>query len=700
MSVYHQSKSRVIQIIFVVIFAIITGQLVNLQIFSSKYRIMADNNAIYRKVIYPDRGIIFDRKQRAILENTIMYDLMVIPSDAKATDKIELCKLLNIDTAEYRKRIVTAIIKNTSVKSSVFEPLLSPELYAKLNENIYKFPGFILQERSIRNYPYNTAAAILGYLGEVDTAFLRKYRGEGYEMGDYTGLNGLERTYEKVLMGQRGIKRFIRDNRGRLQGSFEKGAFDTTAIAGRNLYTSIDIEVQQLAEKLLQNKIGSAVAINPKTGSVIAMATSPSYNPNSLIGSSRRRNFGKFLLDTARPLLNRAIKGQYPPGSTFKPLGGLVALDEGLITPTYGFNCFGAYVNCGKPVRCTHAGGGHASDLRRAIAYSCNSYFVHVFRMAVDNPAYANPQQGYLKWKEYMNTFGLGVPLGIDLPGEAKASIPDTSRYNKDFGGFARWKSCNILTLGIGQDRMTATPLQLANLMCIIANRGYYYTPHIVDSIENETIDDTAYLAKYRLKHEVTHVADSTYKIIQDGMEDVTIYGTASFLKVPGHKYCAKTGTAQNPHGKNHAVFTAFAPKDNPTIAISVVVENSGYGGTWAGPVATLLMEKYLNDTLTTASAKRAEEFSTIDLIPAAIKKWYYRKDSIRAVKEREKEKEMEQRHDIETDTTNNIKTTFDPEAEPNRKSDDDKRENNMIKQTPMLNNTNDKKKKKDSTLP
>lgn len=681
----------------VAVFAIITGQLIHLQIFSTKYRIMADNNAIFRKVIYPDRGIIFDRKHRAILENTIMYDLMVIPSNAKNIDKEALCKLLKIDTTEYRKRIVTAIIKNTSVKSSVFEPLLSPELYARLNENIYKFPGFMLQERSIRSYPYNTAAAILGYLGEVDTAFLRKYKSEGYEMGDYTGLNGLERTYEKVLMGQRGIKRFLRDNRGRIQGSFEKGAFDTVAIAGRNLYTSIDIEVQQLAEKLLQNKIGSAVAINPKTGSIIAMATSPSYNPNTLIGSERRKNFGRLLLDTARPLLNRAIKGQYPPGSTFKPLGGLVALDEGLITPSYGFNCFGAYVNCGKAVRCTHAGGGHAANLRKAIAYSCNSYFVHVFRMAVDNPLYANPQKGYLKWKNYMNTFGLGVPLGIDLPGEVKASIPDTSRYNKDFGGFARWNSCNILTLGIGQDRMTATPLQLANLMCIIANKGYYYTPHIVDSIENETIEDTAYLTKYRTKHDVTHVADSIYQTIQDGMEDVTIYGTASFLKVPGHSYCAKTGTAQNPHGKNHAVFTAFAPKNNPKIAVAVVVENSGYGGTWAGPVATLLMEKYLNDTLSTASAKKAEDFSKINLIPEAIKRWYHRKDSIRVAREREKEKEMEKTHEIEADSIVNTKTTFDPEAEPNRKNDDNKNEQqNIIKQPPMLNNQqNDKKKKK-----
>ncbi len=656
---------------------------------------MADNNAIYRKVLYPDRGIIFDIKKRAILENTIMFDLVVTPSEAKAVDTFTLCKLLQIDTAEYKKRILDARFKNTSVKPSVFEALLNPETYAKLNENMYRFPGFVLQERSVRSYPYNTAAAVLGYLGEVDTSFLRRHKEEGYEMGDYTGLNGLERTYEKVLMGQRGIKRFIRDNKSRIQGSYENGLFDTLPIAGRNLYTSIDIEVQQLAEKLLQNKIGSAVAINPKTGSVIAMVSSPSYNPNSLTGSERRKNFGRMLMDTARPLLNRAIKGQYPPGSTFKPLGGLVALDEGLITPSYGFACGGAYYNCGKAVKCTHAGGGHAANLRLALANSCNSYFTHIFRMAVDNPNYSNPQAGYLKWREYMNAFGLGVPLGVDLPGEVKASIPDTGRYNRDFGGFARWKSCNILTLGIGQDRMTATPLQLANLMCIIANKGYYYTPHFVDSIENEEIEDTVYLSKFRRKHEVTHIADSVYQAINDGLEDVTIYGTAARINIPGVKYCAKTGTAQNPHGKNHAVFTAFAPKDNPTIAVAVVVENSGYGGTWAGPVAAYMIEKYLNDTLTTENAKKVEAFSKVDLIPAAIKNWYYRKDSLRVVREREKE--LIEKQEAEADSATYVKTTFDPEAEPNKKGSGD---NDSIPQkSPMLVPT-EKKKKKDSTNP
>lgn len=696
MSAYNQSRSRVIKTIIIVVFVIIAGQLINLQLFSAKYRIMADNNAIFRKVIYPDRGIIFDRKKRPLLENTTTFDLMVTPNEIRGTDTLTLCKILGIDTAEFRKRILNAAFKNTWVKPSVFEPMLSPEVQAKINENLYKFNGFVLQERSVRSYPYNTAAAFLGYIGEVDTAFLRKYKDDGYEMGDYTGLNGLERTYEKVLMGQRGIKRFLRDNKGRIQNSYENGMFDTAAIAGRNLYTSVDVEVQQLAEKLLQNKIGSAVAINPKTGSIIAMASSPSYNPNILTGSQRRKNFGRMLLDTARPLFNRAIKGQYPPGSTFKPLGGLVALDEKLITPSFGYPCYGVYVACGKPVKCTHSGGGHSSDLRRAIAYSCNSYFIQVFRMAVDNPAYANPQQGYLQWKKYMNEFGLGTQLGIDLPGELKAYIPDTSRYNKDFGGFARWKSCNILTLGIGQDRMLATPLQMANLMCIIANKGYYYTPHFVDSIENETIEDTVYLSKYRKKHEVTHIADSIYKVIHDGMEDVTIYGTAGRLKIPGHTYCAKTGTAQNPHGDNHALFTAFAPKDNPKIAVAVVVENSGFGGTWAGPVAVLMMEKYLNDTLTKASEKRVEEFSKIDKIPKAIKRWYYKRDSIAMAKERAAE--IEEMRDNTIDSTNNSKTEFDPEAEPIRKNES--RDKAELNKQPIILNTESKRKKKDTTKP
>jgi penicillin-binding protein 2 len=566
---YNSNRARIIQIIIGVIFSLIILQLIGLQIFSSKYVLAANNNAIFRRIIYPDRGIIFDRKKRALLENTISYDLVVIPNEAKGVDTATLCDILKISKEEYAKRMIEVIVKNSRVKLGIFEPFLSTEEYAQLTENLYRFPGFSLSERSIRNYPYNTAAHVLGYVAEVDQKFLEKHEADGYEMGDYAGMTGLEKQYETVLMGQRGVKRFLRDNKGKIQGPFEKGQFDTVAIAGRNLYTSMDVEVQQLAEKLLQHKIGSAVAINPKTGSIIAMASSPGYNPNLLTGNQRRKTIGRLLTDTARPIYNRAIKGQYPPGSTFKPMGALIALDEGLITPSFGYNCFGLYTACGDPRKCEHHNAGHAANLQLALAYSCNSYFLQVFRMAIDNPKYHNAKLGYLKWKEYVNSFGLGRKLGIDLPSENRASIPDTAQYNKDFGGAKYWNSCYMLTLGIGQDRMTATPLQLANTMAFIANEGYYYTPHFVDSVEEEDDTDKEVLAKYRTKQAVTKIPKAYFDIIKEGMHDVTVFGTAAFIKVPGHEFCAKTGTAQNPHGKNHSLFVCFAPKDNPKIAIA-----------------------------------------------------------------------------------------------------------------------------------
>ncbi|MCX6212580.1 MAG: penicillin-binding protein 2 [Bacteroidetes bacterium] len=622
---YNSNRGRIIQIIIGIVFAFIIVQLISLQIFSSKYVLAANNNAIFRKIIYPDRGIIFDRKKRALLENTISYDLVVIPNEARGVDTATLCAILKIDKEAYAKRMIEVIIKNSRVKLGIFEPFLSSEVYAQITENLYRFPGFSLSERSIRNYPYNTAAHVLGYVAEVDTKFLEKHAEEGYEMGDYAGMTGLEKQYESILMGQRGVKRYLRDNKGKIQGAFEKGQFDTMAIAGRNLYTSMDVEVQQLAEKLLQHKIGSVVALNPKTGSVIAMASSPGYNPNLLTGNQRRKTIGRLLTDTARPIYNRAIKGQYPPGSTFKPLGALIALDEGLITPSFGYNCFGLYTSCGDPRKCEHHNAGHAANLQLALANSCNSYFLQVFRMAIDNPKYHDAKKGYLKWKQYMNSFGLGRKLGIDLPSENRASIPDTSQYNRDFGGAKYWNSCYMLTLGIGQDRMTATPLQLANAMAFIANKGYYYTPHFIDSVEEEDELDKELLAKFRVKQEVTKIPTQYFDVIKDGMHDVTVYGTAAFIKVPGHEFCAKTGTAQNPHGKNHSLFVCFAPKDNPKIAVAVIVENAGFGATWAGPIAGLVMEKYLNDTLTKESKTKVDYLSNVDLMPSAIKDWYIR---------------------------------------------------------------------------
>jgi penicillin-binding protein 2 len=639
MPVFNQSRSRIVKLIFTVAFLVILAQLFNLQVISGKYRKLAMDNAVYPKIVYPERGIIFDRKGKAILNNSIMYDMMVTPAEIRGIDTLEFCRMMEIDTAEFNRRILDARFKNTAVRPSIFEDLLTPELQVRFEENSWKFPGFVLVQRPVRVYPFNAAAHILGYIAEVNPKQIENSE-SFYRMGDYVGQTGLESIYEKVLMGQRGVQYLIKDNKNRLVGSYEKGEFDTAAIAGRGLRTFIDIELQQLAEKLMTNKVGSVVALDPKTGGILAMTSGPNFNPNELTGPHKNKNYTRLVLDVSAPLLNRAIKGQYPPGSTFKPLGALIALDEGVINADYGFPCGGRYHGCGigKPA-CTHSGGGHAATLRLSIANSCNSYYAHVYRLTVDNPKYKNVKDGYQKWHDYMNAFGLGVRLGIDLPSEDRGNIPDTAVYNREYRN--QWNSCTNLTLGIGQDKMLATPLQLANAMCIVANKGYYYTPHFVDKIEGETEEDTALLNKYRKKHEVlTNISDLDYNEVIDGMQDVVESGTARIAKIPGIDICAKTGTAENftfLDGKklklpDNSMFVCFAPKENPKIALAVTVENAGFGATWAGPIARILMEKYLNDTIQEKSKADVERISKTDLMP----KYYIRKqyitDSLRAV--------------------------------------------------------------------
>ena len=638
MPVFNQSRSRIIKLIFAVAFLVILAQLLNLQVVSDKYRKLAMDNAVFPKIVYPERGIIFDRKGKAILNNAIMYDMMVTPAEIKGIDTLEFCRMMEIDTAEFNRRILDAKFKNTAVRPSIFEDLLTPEMQVRFEENSWKFPGFVLVQRPVRVYPYNAAAHILGYIAEVSPKQIEN-SDEFYRMGDYVGQTGLESVYERVLMGQRGVQYLIKDNKNRLVGSYEKGDLDTAAIAGRGLRTYLDIELQQLAEKLMTNKVGSVVALDPKTGGILAMTSGPNFNPNELTGPDKNKNYTRLVLDVTGPLFNRAIKGMYPPGSTFKPLGALVALDEGVITPSFGYPCGGRYNACGhgKPA-CTHAGGGHAATLRLSIANSCNSYYAHIFRMTIDNPRYGNVKDGYEKWHDYMNAFGLGVRLGIDLPSEDKGNIPDTVAYNREYRN--QWNSCTNLTLGIGQDRMTATPLQLANAMCIIANKGYYYTPHFVEKVEGETNEDTAFLNKYRRKHAVlTNIPDDAYNEVIDGMHDVVESGTARIAKIPGIDVCAKTGTAQNftvLDGRklelpNNSMFVCFAPKDNPKIAIAVTVENAGFGATWAGPIARILMEKYLNDTIQEKSKADVERIAAADLMPKYYVRKQYIADSMRA---------------------------------------------------------------------
>ena len=638
MSVFNQSRSTIIRLIFLGVFIIIIGQLINLQLFSDKYKQLAMNNALFAKVIYPDRGIIYDRKGKAILNNTIMYDLVVTPSQVKNVDTMALCNLLGIDTTEFKQRMIESIFKNTRFRPSVFEGLLRSDLYAKLDENIWKFPGFDLVERPVRKYPFNAAAHILGYIGEADSSVIRRYNGF-YRMGDYIGRSGLEQSYEEILRGQRGVKYIIKDNKNRLQGSFEKGENDTAAIAGRGLRTSIDIELQQLAEKLMTDKEGAVVAIEPKTGGIIAMASGPNFNPNDLTGPDKQKNYANLVLNVSSPLLNRAIKGLYPAGSTYKPLGALIGLNEGVITQASGYDCHGVYTVCPHPVKCDEKNAGHAANLRLAIAHSCNSFFSNALKLTIDNPQYHNVRKGLTKWKEYVNAFGLGHRIGVDLPSEDGGNIPDTTAYDKEYRG--QWNSCTMVGggLGIGQDKMLVTPLQMANAICIVANKGYFYTPHFVEKIEGESKEDTL-LNRFKRKHEVlTHISDDAYETVISGMQDVVEIGTARIARIPGINMCAKTGTAQNRLvvlGKaidlpNNSMFVCFAPRENPKIVIAVVVQNAGYGSKWAAPIGSLLVEKYLNDTLRTERIKEADAIAHSNLMPTYLKRVQYHEDSLRA---------------------------------------------------------------------
>ncbi|MBI1343221.1 MAG: penicillin-binding protein 2 [Terrimonas sp.] len=639
MPVFNQSRSRIIRLIFLAVFLVIVAQLFNLQVISKKYKQLAKNQAVLQKIVYPSRGIIYDRKGRPILNNIKMFDLMVTPSEVKNIDTSILCKLLAIDTADFNKRLSDLSFKNTRFRPSVFEPLLTSDKLAAIEDNLWRFSnGFFLQERPVRQYPYNAAAHILGYIAEVNQREIDQSDGF-YRMGDYIGKSGLESNYEKVLMGERGVQFLLRDNFNRVQGSYENGIFDTAAVAGRGLRTYIDIELQQLAEKLLTNKVGAIVALEPKTGGILAMASGPNFNPNNLTGSEFSKNYSKLVLDVSGPLLNRAIKGQYPGGSTYKPLGALIGLDEGVITPQSGIACSGAYYGCRRPVGCTEKWPGHAANLRLAIAHSCNSFFCNTFRLTLDNPRYKNVRSGLTRWDEYMNAFGYGHRLGVDIPSEDGGNIPDTADYDKEYRG--QWNSCTMVTIGIGQDKLLVTPLQIANGISIVANKGYYYTPHFVKSIDEETAADTVLLSKYRKKHEVlTHISDSVYNIVINGMHDVTLVGTAARLpKIPGIDICAKTGTAENKRVidgrvvqlKDHSLFVCFAPKEDPKIAIGIIVENGGFGATWAGPMAYLMVEKYLTDSLRQDRKLEVERIAAANLMPSYLPRLQYKTDSTRA---------------------------------------------------------------------
>jgi penicillin-binding protein 2 len=638
MSIAANPRQWVIRAIFMLIALVILIKLLFLQVFEDKYKIMADDIAIYRKIKYPPRGVIYDAQGRVMLYNKTMYDLAVTPNEIKKDfDTLELCKAMEIDKASFEKRLVKARSKTGSnMRQGIFMEHLSAEQAARFQENMYLFPGFELVERSLRSYPHPYGGIFLGYIGEITAAMLKNTRYASYNQGDYVGLNGLERSYEEVLRGQRGVQFFERDKFNRPRDPYKKGLLDTPAIAGRSLELYIDAELQAYAERLMHNKLGSVVAIDPATGGILTMVSSPAYDPNLLNGADRKANFARLLNDATYPLFNRATQAAYQPGSTLKPFTALVALDVGAITPAYGYPCSGGYYLCGRRIGCTHTGGGHAANLRLALANSCNAYFCHIFRLAVDAARFRGVQKGLENWYHYYNSFGFGHPTGIDLPFEKGGLLPDTGFYNKMYRGDS-WNSCTIVYVGMGQGEIALTPLQLANGICIIANKGFYYTPHLVRSI-GKNPNDTL-LRPFLEKHTVTHIPDSVFNTVGLGMMDVVNNGTGRIAKLNDLEVCAKTGTVENyaiVNGErmkmqNHSMFVAYAPRVNPRIAIAVTIENAGFGATWAGPIASLLIEKYLKDSVSAQRKGLEEKMMQANLIS----RYTYAIDSARKQKDR-----------------------------------------------------------------
>lgn len=620
-------------------FLVIIFQLAHLQLFSDEYRILADVQGTFRKVVYPDRGIVYDRNRKAILENTTIYDLMVTPNKLRGIDTFSLCSILGIDTAQFNKKVVELIIKNGRARASVFEALLSDDKMAMLNESLYRFaPAFYLQERSVRRYPFEAAANVLGYTSEVDTNFLKNHKDEGYVSGDYAGKTGIERSYEKVLMGERGIEYWKRDNKNRLTEKLEKGKFDTAAVAGQNMHTSIDIELQALGEKLMENKLGSIVAIDPKTGGILAMVSAPTYQPKFLTGSDRKKHLGELLLNPALPLLNRTVSATYSPGSTFKTLQALVGLHEGVINTQFTVSCSGAFYGCGsgRPMKCLDRG---TFNLRSAITVSDNTYFATVMQRVINNPKYPNVDSSLANWDRYMYAFGLGHKLGVDVPSEKRGNIPTPAYFNNPkVYGPGHWNYCSFRSVSIGQGEVDVTPIQVANEMAYIANKGWYITPHVVDSIEGG--DKFEILDQYRQRHNAIDIPDSIFEVVHDGMQGVIESGTGGGAKVAGITICGKTGTVENyfrgVKQQNHSFFCAFAPRDNPKIAIMCVVENSGrFGGTYAAPIVGLMIEKYLKDSITDkARLARVDQLSKLNLMPPRIFVEIRRQDSLRHSKD------------------------------------------------------------------
>lgn len=579
------SRKYLIAGIVVAIGLIYISRLFYLQIVDDKYKIMAVNQAIRRIVDYPPRGVIYDRNGKLLVANQAAYDLMVIPNQVKNCDTTELCRLLNITKQDFVARFLKfRKQKHPWYQPAIFEAQLSGRAYAALQEKLYAFEGFYVQSRTIRSYPKKVGALLLGYVGEVDEKTTKD--SSYYLMGDYIGLSGIEKSYEVPLRGIRGVRHVEKDVFNRERAAFAGGKFDTVGVAGADLVSSIDLDLQEYGEKLMQNKVGSIVAIEPATGEILTLVSSPTYDPNILVGHEFSKNYRTLVLDSMKPLFNRALMASYPPGSTFKIANALVGQELGLVTPETRYSCNRGFSMGGVHVGC-HS---HASpaDLKFSITTSCNAYYCNVFRSIVEH--YSPSETGYRTWRDYIMSFGFGNKLPSDLPNELRGNVPSAEYYNKMYGK-GRWRALSVISLGIGQGEMGVTPLQMANYCATLANRGWYYLPHAVKKVGNKPT--AAYNPRFGKKH-YTKVRKEYFDIVVDAMANVMTNGTGRIAQIDSIKLGGKTGTAQNPHGKDHSIFICFGPVDNPKIAIAVYVENAGFGATWAAPIASLMIEKYL----------------------------------------------------------------------------------------------------------
>ena len=595
---YDKRKYILAGTVLLVLFTYII-QLFNLQIASEQYKSKADSNAFYKKTIYPARGLMYDRNGKLLVYNRPAYDITFVPREVKEIDTLELCKALNITREEFDTRMQRVRNRRynpgySSYTEQEFMTQLPAEEFAQFQEKMFRFPGFYVRKRSIRQYTYNVGGVLFGDIGEVSQ---KKIDNDTYyTRGDYIGTQGLEAAYEKELRGKKGTETLLRDAYGRIQGKYRDGELDTLPTRGKDLTLGLDIELQKLGERLMKNKIGSIVAIEPATGEILCMVSAPSYDPRLLTGRSRGENHKALSKDKRKPLLNRAIMGTYPPGSTFKISQALTFLQEGVITPQTTFPCHGGFKIKGFKLGC-HP---HSSPipLVPAIATSCNAYFCWGLHRMFGSDKYGSTQEAMDKWRDYMVSMGFGYKLGIDLPGEVRGMIPNSQFYDRHYG--KHWKATTVVSISIGQGEVTLTPLQIANLGATIANRGEYITPHLVSKIEGDTIKSDYRTSKKSM------AGKNAYEQVVKGMREAVLNGTCRAADIPGWEVCGKTGTAQN-RGKDHSAFMGFAPMNNPKIAIAVYVENGGFGATYGVPIGALIMEQYLNGELSETSKEKAK---------------------------------------------------------------------------------------------